>query len=57
MICCFSRQDSGIVQPLFPCPLDALKIVEEQQLAAEKKISLTLDLVEPPEGKNQVAAI
>ena len=50
-----ARQDSGIVQPQFsPCPLDALliEVVEEQQLAAaEKKISLTLDLVEPPEGE------
>lgn len=50
-----ARQDSGIVQPQFaPCPLDALlmEVVEEQQLAAaEKKISLTLDLVEPPESE------
>lgn len=50
-----ARQDSGIVQPQFsPCPLDALliEVVEEQQLAAaEKKISLTLDLVEPPEAE------
>jgi len=46
-----ARQDSGIVQPQFsPCPLDALlmEVIEEQQLvAAEKNIKLSLDLVEP----------
>ncbi len=46
-----ARQDSGIVQPRFsPCPLDALlmEVIEEQSaLAAEKKITLCLDLVDP----------
>jgi len=46
-----ARQDSGIVQPQFSlCPLDALlmEVIEEQQLiAAEKNIKLSLDLVEP----------
>jgi OmpR-family two-component system manganese-sensing sensor histidine kinase len=46
-----ARQDSGIVKPQFsPCPLDALlmEVIEEQQLVAvEKKITLSLDLVEP----------
>ncbi len=45
-----ARQDSGIVQPRFsPCPLDALlmEVIEEQSaLAAEKKITLSLDLVD-----------
>ncbi len=47
-----ARQDSGISKDVFSsCPLDALlmEVVEEQQLLAkEKKISLTLDLVDPP---------
>ncbi|MEA5505033.1 HAMP domain-containing sensor histidine kinase [Halotia wernerae UHCC 0503] len=47
-----ARQDSGISKDSFsPCPLDALlmEVVEEQQLlATEKKIILTLDLVDPP---------
>lgn len=48
-----ARQDSGIVQPqVSPCPLDALlmEVVEEQQLvAAEKKITISLNLIEPPD--------
>ncbi|WP_414549857.1 sensor histidine kinase [Anabaena sp. CCY 0017] len=47
-----ARKDSGISQDVFSsCPLDALlmEVVEEQQLLAhEKKITLTLDLVDPP---------
>jgi two-component system, OmpR family, manganese sensing sensor histidine kinase len=47
-----ARQDSGIYKDVFsPCPLDALlmEVVEEQQLLArEKQISLTLDFVDPP---------
>ncbi|MEH2161924.1 MAG: HAMP domain-containing sensor histidine kinase [Nostoc sp.] len=47
-----ARQDSGISKETFsPCPLDALlmEVVEEQQLLApEKKIALSLDLVDPP---------
>ncbi|MEH2196406.1 MAG: HAMP domain-containing sensor histidine kinase [Nostoc sp.] len=47
-----ARQDSGITKDIFsPCPLDALlmEVVEEQQLLApEKKIALSLDLVDPP---------
>ncbi|MFN6464740.1 MAG: HAMP domain-containing sensor histidine kinase [Nostoc sp. DedVER02] len=47
-----ARQDSGISKETFsPCPLDALlmEVVEEQQLLApEKKITLSLDLVDPP---------
>ncbi|MBE9198124.1 MULTISPECIES: HAMP domain-containing sensor histidine kinase [unclassified Nodularia (in: cyanobacteria)] len=47
-----ARQDSGISKDVFSsCPLDALlmEVVEEQQLLAkEKKITLTLDLVDPP---------
>ncbi len=46
-----ARQDSGIVQPQFAtCPLDALlmDVVEEQQLLAkEKNIVLSLELIEP----------
>ncbi|MEA5582322.1 HAMP domain-containing sensor histidine kinase [Nodularia harveyana UHCC-0300] len=46
-----ARQDSGINKDVFSsCPLDALlmEVVEEQQLLArEKKITLTLDLVDP----------
>ena len=46
-----ARQDSGIVQPQFEaCPLDALliEVVEEQQLLAkEKNITLSLELIEP----------
>lgn len=49
-----ARQDSGIVQKSFSeCPLDALlmEVVEEQQmLAAEKNILLSLDLVDPPDS-------
>lgn len=47
-----ARQDSGISKDFFsPCPLDALlmEVVEEQQLlAVEKQITLTLDLIDPP---------
>ncbi|MEA5516449.1 HAMP domain-containing sensor histidine kinase [Nodularia sp. UHCC 0506] len=47
-----ARQDSGISKDVFSsCPLDALlmEVVEEQQLLAkEKQITLTLDLVDPP---------
>ena len=47
-----ARKDSGISQDVFSsCPLDALlmEVVEEQQLLAkEKNITLTLDLVDPP---------
>ncbi|WP_445637288.1 histidine kinase [Nostoc sp. DSM 114161] len=47
-----ARQDSGISKDVFaPCPLDALlmEVLEEQQLLfPEKKIALTLDLVDPP---------
>ncbi|BDI18392.1 two-component sensor histidine kinase [Nostoc cf. commune SO-36] len=47
-----ARQDSGISKDTFsPCPLDALlmEVVEEQQLLApEQKITLSLDLVDPP---------
>ncbi|MEJ6483950.1 HAMP domain-containing sensor histidine kinase [Nostoc punctiforme UO1] len=47
-----ARQDSGISKDIFsPCPLDALlmEVVEEQQLLApEKEIALSLDLVDPP---------
>ncbi|WP_016950644.1 cell wall metabolism sensor histidine kinase WalK [Anabaena sp. PCC 7108] len=47
-----ARQDSGISKDVFShCPLDALlmEVVEEQQLlAAEKEITLTLNLVDPP---------
>ncbi|MBE9103690.1 sensor histidine kinase [Nostoc cf. edaphicum LEGE 07299] len=47
-----ARQDSGISKDTFsPCPLDALliEVVEEQQLLVpEKKITLSLDLVDPP---------
>ncbi|WP_375498071.1 sensor histidine kinase [uncultured Nostoc sp.] len=47
-----ARQDSGISKDTFSlCPLDALlmEVVEEQQLLVpEKKIALSLDLVDPP---------
>ncbi|MEA5605185.1 HAMP domain-containing sensor histidine kinase [Nostoc sp. UHCC 0252] len=47
-----ARQDSGISKDIFsPCPLDALlmEVVEEQQLLVpEKKITLSLGLVDPP---------
>ncbi|HEY9781451.1 MAG TPA: ATP-binding protein [Leptolyngbyaceae cyanobacterium] len=50
-----ARQDSGIVKPQFSqCPLDALlmEVVEEQQLAAaEKKIKLSLDLIESSDAE------
>jgi two-component system, OmpR family, manganese sensing sensor histidine kinase len=46
-----ARQDSGISKDNFsPCPLDALlmEVLEEQQLlATEKKINLSLHLVDP----------
>lgn len=47
-----ARQDSGISKESFsPCPVDALlmEVVEEQQLLAlEKGIILSLDLIDPP---------
>ncbi|MBW4626791.1 MAG: sensor histidine kinase [Brasilonema octagenarum HA4186-MV1] len=47
-----ARQDSGISKESFsPCPVDALlmEVVEEQQLlATEKKITFSLDLIDPP---------
>jgi OmpR-family two-component system manganese-sensing sensor histidine kinase len=47
-----ARQDSGISKDVFsPCPIDALlmEVVEEQHLlAAEKNITLTLNLIDPP---------
>ncbi|MCX7592564.1 MAG: ATP-binding protein [Fischerella sp.] len=47
-----ARQDSGISEESFSaCPVDALlmEVVEEQQLlAAEKGITLTFNLVDPP---------
>jgi OmpR-family two-component system manganese-sensing sensor histidine kinase len=47
-----ARQDSGISQENFSaCPVDALlmEVVEEQQLlAAEKNITLTFNLIDPP---------
>lgn len=47
-----ARQDSGITKDIFSsCPLDAmlLEVVEEQHLlAAEKNITLTLNLISPP---------
>ena len=50
-----ARQDSGIVQSHFsPCPLDALlmEVIEEQRLiAVEKQITLSLNLVEPPDSE------
>lgn len=55
-----ARQDSGIVQPQFSaCPLDALliEVIEEQQLvAAEKNITLFLDLVDPPKLETAYAS-
>ncbi|MBW4602958.1 MAG: sensor histidine kinase [Calothrix sp. FI2-JRJ7] len=48
-----ARQDSGISKDIFSsCPLDALlmEVVEEQQLLAkEKQITLSLTLIDPPE--------
>ena len=47
-----ARQDSGIMRNSFlDCPLDALlmEVIEEQQLtAAEKNITLSLNLLDPP---------
>jgi len=55
-----ARQDSGIVKPQFsPCPLDALlmEVIEEQQLVAvEKKVTLSLDLVEPSDPETAHAS-
>jgi OmpR-family two-component system manganese-sensing sensor histidine kinase len=51
-----ARQDSGISKEVFsPCPIDALlmEVVEEQQLLAlEKQINLTLKLIDPPSDIN-----
>jgi len=53
-----ARQDSGISKDIFsPCPLDALlmEVVEEQQLLVpEKKIALSLDLVDPPASETSL---
>ncbi|MBD6617595.1 sensor histidine kinase [Komarekiella sp. 'clone 1'] len=53
-----ARQDSGITKDVFsPCPLDALliEVVEEQQLlAAEQEISLSLKLIDPPASENSL---
>jgi OmpR-family two-component system manganese-sensing sensor histidine kinase len=50
-----ARTDSGISTETFSsCPLDALlmEVVEEQQLIAkEKKIALSLTLIDPPEAE------
>ncbi len=50
-----ARQDSGIAkEPFSTCPLDALlmEVIEEQSaLAAEKNITLSLDLVDPPNSE------
>ncbi len=50
-----ARQDSGISTENFSaCPLDALlmEVVEEQQLlAAEKNITLTFNLIDPPSAE------
>ncbi|WP_041740909.1 sensor histidine kinase [Calothrix sp. PCC 6303] len=50
-----ARQDGGVRTESFsPCPIDALlmEVVEEQKLfAAEKNISLTLKLADPPESE------
>jgi OmpR-family two-component system manganese-sensing sensor histidine kinase len=47
-----ARQDSGISKDVFsPCPLDALlmEVISEQHLlAAEKNVTLTLNLIDPP---------
>lgn len=51
-----ARQDSGISKEIFsPCPLDALlmEVIEEQQLLArEKNLTLTLELVDPPASQS-----
>ncbi|NDJ23008.1 sensor histidine kinase [Nostoc sp. B(2019)] len=53
-----ARQDSGITKDIFsPCPLDALliEVVEEQQLlAAEQEITLSLNLVDPPASESSL---
>lgn len=53
-----ARQDSGITKDIFsPCPLDALliEVVEEQQLlAAEQEITLSLKLVDPPASESSL---
>ncbi|WP_193197824.1 sensor histidine kinase [Nostoc sp. MG11] len=53
-----ARQDSGITKDIFsPCPLDALliEVVEEQQLlAAEQAITLSLKLVDPPASESSL---
>ncbi|MBF2065339.1 MAG: sensor histidine kinase [Calothrix sp. C42_A2020_038] len=56
-----ARQDSGITTETFStCPLDALlmEVVEEQQLIAkEKKIALSLTLIDPPEIETDLELI
>ncbi|MBR8838749.1 MAG: sensor histidine kinase [Stigonema ocellatum SAG 48.90 = DSM 106950] len=53
-----ARQDSGLTKDSFsPCPVDALlmEVVEEQQLlAAEKDITLSLDLIDPPTSESSL---
>ncbi|MBW4686310.1 MAG: HAMP domain-containing histidine kinase [Komarekiella atlantica HA4396-MV6] len=53
-----ARQDSGITKDVFsPCPLDALliEVVEEQQLlAAEQEITLSLNLIDPPASESSL---
>lgn len=53
-----ARQDSGIGTYSFsPCPIDALlmDVVEEQQLlAAEKKLTLSLNLIDPPASETSL---
>lgn len=55
-----ARQDSGIVQKSFSaCPLDALlmEVIEEQNLiAAERNVTLFLNLIDPPNSENAHAS-
>lgn len=56
-----ARQDSGIIQFCFaPCPLDALliEVVEEQRpRATEKHLTLSLNIVEPPDFETTLEQI
>ncbi|MEB3181071.1 MAG: HAMP domain-containing sensor histidine kinase [Nostocaceae cyanobacterium] len=56
-----ARQDSGTSRDNFaPCPIDALlmEVIEEQQvLAVEKNISLSLHLIDPPESQTNLQLI
>ncbi|OSO90945.1 two-component sensor histidine kinase [Cylindrospermopsis raciborskii CENA303] len=53
-----ARQDNGMSPNLFsPCPMDALlmEVVEEQELVAtEKQVPLSLILVDPPVGTDSI---